>query len=168
MRTLIIMLAALLMLGCSAKKTNSLKSESEGKTDLIVTDNKLSVIESNKIETSEGEECTEIYEPADPEKPMVIDDGKGNTTTIYNGKKSITKTKSKSQANTQVKETVTATAVTEIKHQAKATVNAKEMERQETGSKFYTAGGIVIGLAIVVWFIWFFVLPKKYTNENKN
>lgn len=167
MKTIALLIAAFFILSCSAKKTNSLKSESETKTDLTVTQNQLSVLELDKTETAEGETCTDDFEPIDPEKPMVIDDGKGNVTTVLNGIKTTTKTKGKSQSNTKLKETVTTAAVAQVQQQVKVVTKAAATDRKETGSQFYTAGGIVIGLAIVGWCIWFFILRKKNTNENK-
>jgi len=162
MKIITLLLAALLMFGCGARKTNTLKSEFEITKDSVATENTNVLAVINTVTQNESETFTDTYEPVDPTKPMVIDDGKGNIKTITNGKKTSTKTQEKSKSNSQEKTTTTTAKAAAVKMIAKATTVAKASEREGIKSGLY----IILSGVAVLFLLWLFILRKKNTNES--
>jgi len=162
MKILTLLIAALLMLSCGARKTNTLKSESEVKKDSVATENTNVLAVINTVKENEAETCTETYEPIDPSKPMVIDDGKGNIKTITNATKTSSNTKEKSKSSTQENTTTTTAKAAAVRMISKATAVAKATDREGNKSGLY----IILSGVAVLFVLWLFILRKKHTNET--
>ena len=164
MKNIILFLATLALLSCGARKTQKLETKAEVKTEATAAEKTNTIITTDSKIEGESEILTETYTPADPAKPMVIDDGKGNKSTVINGKKTITKKKGTTKAAVKTTTTIAAAKTIQVKAVAKTESKAKDTQREASFGGIYLIGGIIIGVVVVIWFVWF--LWRKYKNST--
>ena len=152
--TIGLILLALLMTSCGARKSKVSKIETEVKKDLVIdTKNnvtKLVTIDSTSTEVKE----TVIYTPIDPNKPSKANGEEFINTSIKKEKTSLKtakKTKAKSVDKTRDK----------ITHKEETSVKIKEKDTDKEQFNPFVLLWLIIPLGII------FYLLKRYTNIFK-
>jgi len=165
MKNLILLFTALLMLSCAARKTNTLKSESETKTEATVTQTAVSVTETTKNELITTSEENYVLVPIDSTKPIEVTLPNGKKTIVANARIEHKKTNTTAQAQTKSKDTTSTVKVAAVKTGAKVATHAKATEREavlDWRSVLSSAA-----LSIVGAFLWWLIfIRKKKTNAS--
>jgi len=165
MKILTILLTALLMLSCGARKTNTLKSESEIKTEATVTENTTSVTTTGKSELTTTVQDNFVIVPVNPDKAIVVVKPNGETTSIFNARLEHTKTNTTAKAETKTKDTTITEKAAAVKTESKAATVTKATEREG-----FLTGRYLLDIAVIVvtvlFLLWLFVWRKKKTNEG--
>ena len=162
MKILTLLLAALLMFSCGARKTNTLKSESEIKTEATVKENTTTVTTTDKSELTTTEQDNLVLVPINPEKAITVVKPNGETTSIFNARIEHTKINTSTKADTKIKDATTTAKAAAVKIIAKATTVAKATDREGIKSGLY----IILSGVAVLFLLWLFILRKKHTNES--
>lgn len=172
MKKLILLLTALLLISCGAKKSTKLETKTDVKLEASIAEKTNTAVTTNVEIVRDGETETETttttYEPIDAGRPMTYTDASGNKTDITNGKKQTTTTKTKSKGSTktvaQGKAEIVAEKKTDSKAHEKGSTAAAATER-EPALNWLNTIGLAIGACVVIWFVCF--LWKRNKDENK-
>jgi len=162
MKILTFLIAALLMLGCGARKTNTVNSESEIKTEATVKENTTTVTTTNKSELTTTEQDNLVLVPINPEKAITVVKPNGETTSIFNARIEHTKTNTSIKADTKIKDTTTTAKAAAVKTESNVATVTKATDREGIKSGLY----IILSGVAVLFLLWLFILRKKNTNES--
>lgn len=161
MRTIIIVLASLLILSCGSRKTQITKlkaaSVAELRYDAMLNSN---VITMTAIDTKTHEEV-KTYTPVDPTKPMDIINPDGTKETVNNGKKETRKSTGETKATGKTESNLQADISIDTKQEDTVATYDKGTDRKEY------IGWIPMGI-FAACFIVLFLYARKRNKENEN
>jgi cobalamin biosynthesis Mg chelatase CobN len=178
MKTKLILLSAVLLIGCGTRKTNqtktnvytkdvitdNTKTETKTDTNTKVTNN----TETNK-ETGEVTE-TETLEPIDNTKPATYVDENGKSQSLNNTKKTKTKTtrktneKNKSNVITTERKKVAETIKKDVKTKSKAKVQVKQKATESNKGNFWNW---IILILLIIAFGYCFWWSRKIVKDKE-
>jgi len=167
MKTKLILLASILLIGCGTRKTSQTKTDVTTKevvTDNSVietkTDTNLKVTYETEIDKTSGIIIeTETIEPINSDKTSFYIDKNGNKTELGNSKitktKTTRKTNEKTKANTNIVENkkVAETIKKDTKTKSKAKVKVKQKATESNKGNFWNWILLIVLVAGVIWFI---------------
>ena len=173
MKSTILLLCALLLISCGAKKS----ARHETKTDVTIEATaaaKLNAVTTTDVQQTSDQECdeettTETVEPIDSAKPVIFEDEHGRQQKMYNGKKKTTKTKTKSKATiktaVQAKAVVAAEKKSDLKAADKSKSSASVAEREPVVN-WSAAITLIIVICATLGFA-YFIWKENKEDENK-
>jgi uncharacterized protein YcfL len=179
MKTKLILLSALLLIGCGGtRKTQNEKTNVHTKD--VITDNKKTetktdtntkVTNNTEINKETGEVTeTETLEPIDNTKPATYIDENGKSQSLNNTKKTKTKTtrktNEKTKANTNVVEhkKVAETIKKDVKTKSKAKVQVKQKSTESNKGNLWNW---IILMLLIVYVIWLILRSRKIVRDKE-
>lgn len=132
MKTLLIIIAALLLLGCGARKVQVQKENVQVKQDVEQTATVAENKEAAFTETKTEELQELVIEPVDSDKPLTIVEPSGRKTTVLNGRISSRKSKAQSEVAATVKAERNEAVTSKVKAKTNATSKTKATERKDS------------------------------------